>query len=372
MLNISIAFYTDAMPSNDAQVAAHFSSKRPVLGICLKRYSMLPNGVAIRRSTHVDIPVEIALPQFIHDDTMSDDGAAFGNFKLSLQSAVCHRGESVHSGHYVSLVRGQAPNAIGGDNAVEGSSNDRWMLFDDLAKERIKYVDIEKALKVESPYLLFYQVQPIDGGSENIGDGGQPPLYSSDGIDSGVAGLSPNNKGSKISRDELIKNTRSSFDGLSSDGQLERLSMTSERRLSVALTDTSTTSATQDHSMEVAFSSLPSGNGLLGGSRRDPKLGKRGSGSRPVSMIGGKRLSASFSQLASRLGKDRPEITINAVDPNKAQESSDPLVSESEASHISEASASGEENSKKRKSGHFALTKGKDKDGRPDRECKLM
>ena len=359
------------MPSNDAQVAAHFSSKRPVLGICLKRYSMLPNGVAIRRSTHVDIPVEIGLPQFIHDDTMSDDGAAFGNFKLSLQSAVCHRGESVHSGHYVSLVRGQAPNAKGGDNALEGSSNDKWMLFDDLAKERIKYIDIEKALKDESPYLLFYQVQPIGGESENIEVGGQPPSYSSDGKDSGYAGLSLNNKGSKSSNDELMKNTRSSFDGLSSDGQLGRPSMTSERRLSVALTDNSTTSAIQDHSVEVATSSLPSGNGHLGGSQRDPKAGKRGSGSRPVSMIGGKRLSASFSQLASRLGKDRPEITINAVDPNKAQALPDPSIDQSETSRMSDASVPEKDNSKGRHSGHF-LAKGKDKDGRPDRECRLM
>ena len=43
-----IPWYTDNMPSNDAQVAAHFSSTRPVLGICLKRYSIASNGTAVK------------------------------------------------------------------------------------------------------------------------------------------------------------------------------------------------------------------------------------------------------------------------------------------------------------------------------------
>ena len=49
-----IPWYTNNVPSNDAQVAAHFSSSRPILGICLKRYSMLPNGNAVKRETHID------------------------------------------------------------------------------------------------------------------------------------------------------------------------------------------------------------------------------------------------------------------------------------------------------------------------------
>ncbi|KAF1983434.1 cysteine proteinase [Aulographum hederae CBS 113979] len=147
-----IPWYTDNAPENDAQVAAHFSSKRPVLGICLKRYSMSDSGNAQKRDTFIDIPLEIGLPTFISERHMQED---FGNFKLVLQSVVCHRGSSLTSGHYISLVR-TADTRPGNDGPAP-----LWMRFNDLARDRVTYVDIKQALKDESPYLLFYQVQPI-------------------------------------------------------------------------------------------------------------------------------------------------------------------------------------------------------------------
>jgi Ubiquitin carboxyl-terminal hydrolase len=155
-----IPWYTDNTPSNDAQVAAHFSSKRPVLGLCLKRYAV-HSGRPVRLNTYIDIPVEIGLPHFIQDDHMTDNGTSFGNFKLSLRAVVCHRGTSVESGHYVALVSG----------TTEGSSPEdttHWMRFDDLAPERITLIDVHQALKEESPYLLFYQIMPIDGDPGKI------------------------------------------------------------------------------------------------------------------------------------------------------------------------------------------------------------
>ncbi|KAK4543104.1 hypothetical protein LTR36_005881 [Oleoguttula mirabilis] len=169
-----LPWYTDHLPTSDAQVAAHFSRKRPVLGICLKRYSYTMTGQATRRNTYVDIPLEIGVPNFVSDDSMQDDGPLVGNFRLMLQSVVCHRGVSVHSGHYITLCRGRASNAQhgGSENERRGSADsddaeDPWMRFDDLARERVSYVDIHQALKQETPYLLFYQVQPI-------GDDGHP------------------------------------------------------------------------------------------------------------------------------------------------------------------------------------------------------
>ncbi len=153
-----IPWYTDHAPSSDAQVAAHFSSKRPVLGLCLKRYAFR-NGKPVRLNTYIDIPVEIGLPHFIQDDHMSDDSAAFGNFKLSLQSAVCHRGSSTQSGHYVALVR---------STSSPESASSHWLRFDDLAPERITAIDIEKTLKEEMPYLLFYQITPVEGDPGQI------------------------------------------------------------------------------------------------------------------------------------------------------------------------------------------------------------
>lgn len=146
-----------------------------VPGICLKRYSVLPSGQAVRRNSYIDIPLEIALPHFIRDDTMFEDSPVFGNFKLCLQSAVCHRGKSVDSGHYISIVRspGAAMLPVNGSSSNVGSnasSADRWIRLDDLAKERVAFVEVEEFLQKESPYLLFYQVQPVDGNLGNTTD----------------------------------------------------------------------------------------------------------------------------------------------------------------------------------------------------------
>lgn len=164
-----IPWYTDNTPSNDAQVAAHFSSKRPVLGLCLKRYTFR-NGRPIRLGTYIDIPIEIGLPHFIQDDH-SEEGTMFGNFKLSLQSVVCHRGNSVDSGHYIALVRGTTRLTA---DSVEDTK--QWLRFDDLAPQRITMVDINTALREETPYLLFYQILPIeeDGGVKSDTDLSEP------------------------------------------------------------------------------------------------------------------------------------------------------------------------------------------------------
>ncbi|KAF2756133.1 cysteine proteinase [Pseudovirgaria hyperparasitica] len=172
-----IPWYTDNAPKSDAQVAAHFSAKRPILGICLKRYTMLSNGTPKRIDTFVDIPLEIALPHFVSDDRMDDEGPLFGNFKLSLQSVVCHRGRSVNSGHYISLVRGDArlPHERNvTDTSLPPYQSTQWFLFDDLASQRVKSIDIHEALRAESPYLLFFRVEPIN---DELARGSPPGYY---------------------------------------------------------------------------------------------------------------------------------------------------------------------------------------------------
>ncbi|KAF8463584.1 ubiquitin carboxyl-terminal hydrolase-domain-containing protein [Kalaharituber pfeilii] len=149
-----LPFYTEGLPNEHSSFTQHFATKRPVLGLCLKRYAWTPRGQPIRKDTKVEIPLEIPLPQFVSDDEMDADAPVYGNFKLVLKSAVCHRGNSVWSGHYIALVRG--------DDNPEGDAG-RWLRFDDLAAERVTYVDYEKAFDEEMPYLLFYQVAPIAG-----------------------------------------------------------------------------------------------------------------------------------------------------------------------------------------------------------------
>jgi len=145
---------------------------------------MTTNGKAIRLDTHVDIPVEIGLPHFIQDDQLDDDGPLYGNFKLSLQSVVCHRGSSVHSGHYIALVRG---------SPTQAEESKSWLRFDDLAPQRITAVDIEQALRDETPYLLFYQIMPIDGDPGHITTGEDvppSPISERNGSVSGISSLS--------------------------------------------------------------------------------------------------------------------------------------------------------------------------------------
>jgi len=304
------------MPNSDAQVAAHFSTKRPILGICLKRYSMLPNGNAVRRGTYIDIPLEIALPHFIHDDNMDENGAAFGNFKLSLQSVVCHRGEQVTSGHYVSLVRGRAPNASSEDAIRDDPEGDRWMLFDDLSKERIRYVDIQQALKDESPYLLFYQVQPIDGDPGNIEQGEKPPTYVSTGQDSLVISPALNHTATNATTatDASFETTRISLEEpipIESTSRTSWASDTksSDHRRSVAFTDESLTStANKPGTLD---GGARSGNASLAVSRRPSQSGRK---SRPNSQSGESRLSASFTRAIGKLTKERPEVSVAVAD----------------------------------------------------------
>lgn len=183
------AWYTAQIPQSDAQIA-NFASTRPILGICLKRYAMSSDGQPIRQNTPVDIPLQISLPHFIRDDKATDDAPPYGNFNMVLQSVVCHRGESLHSGHYITLIRGTAKKKdkeeserpSSSDSSLPEYSPERWIKFDDLARERVTYVDIEKALVEEMPYLLFYQVQPICPDEPPEEPSVLPPSYQDSGV----------------------------------------------------------------------------------------------------------------------------------------------------------------------------------------------
>jgi hypothetical protein len=313
------AWYTAQIPVNDAQVAAHFNSTRPVLGICLKRYAYTPEGQAIRQNTSIDIPLQIALPHFIQDDKSSDDGPLFGNFNLVLQSAVCHRGTSVHAGHYISLIRGTAkpkvedPNSTRRnsiDSELPAYSEDQWIMFDDLAPERVVYVDIEKFMEVEMPYLLFYQVQPICPDEPPVDLSNRPPSYQDSGIGMTVQEATPITTTMPDPFPKLSANigyfegqpkpseeprARLSFE----DAERPRKSLTlpdSSRRGSLAYTDASTASlpsAPVTPIEEVPSSRL---------SRAASRFGRRSangekSKSRPSSHVDEGRISATFSRL---------------------------------------------------------------------------
>lgn len=154
-------------PQTNSDVAKKFE-QRPVLGICLKRYVMTETGRPKRHNTFIDIPESLRLPHFMVGDGKNAEEELYGlntGYKLVLQSVICHRGDSVYSGHYIAFAR-VAPKVLTDNRRHEFDpppdyEEAQWVLFDDLEERRVTYVDdFKKALEKEMPYLLFYQMVP--------------------------------------------------------------------------------------------------------------------------------------------------------------------------------------------------------------------
>jgi hypothetical protein len=197
-----LPFYSDTKASDgnntESPISQHFANSRPVLGMCLKRYYWTEAGHPKRNGRMVIVPQVIHLPSFVADDR-DKDANVFGNFKLVLESAVFHRGNSLNSGHFVTLVA-ENPTVTAKDAArsttsltskrsllwrslstkkdssssqqddseevtgIDESTGRRWLLFDDLAEmgQKVQPANFEEVFKNECPYLLFYRMVKID------------------------------------------------------------------------------------------------------------------------------------------------------------------------------------------------------------------
>lgn len=351
----------------------------------MKRYSVLASGKAIRRNTHIDIPTEIGLPHFIQDDSMSEDGPLFGNFKLSLQAAVCHRGKSVHSGHYVSLVRSHAKDNF-------DSSGDRWLRLDDLDRDRVAFVDVQGFLQKESPYLLFYQVQPIEDeleiglgnrDSRNCAEAGGPPSYAvSESRDSGIADLSLSSHDSVDTPVESLDSNQSSSELKSPGEQGGRLNTVDESPQSITFTNP-TVGNTQQPNI-----APPHDRNLLAACFEDAKLSISDHRGRTTSaqVQDRKRLSRSLSRLAGKLAKEKPtEINPMLSDPDAMGASINSPAQQALKIHtgIAAATANGptrlkkeyiskEVSNKRSIEPSRRLVKGEHHIEKPERECSIM
>lgn len=379
-----IPWYTDNSASNDAQVASHFASVRPVLGICLKRYSVLPSGQPIRRDTHIDIPVDIGLPNYIQDDVISEHGPTSRQFKLSLQSAICHRGNSVDSGHYVSLTRCQEPTSgsIGSLSAgisSDGSVRERWMRFDDLAAERIAFVKVEEFLSKETPYLLFYQVQPV--GEEPVStvktpkpsDSEElPPYTESDNKTSAlVTPLGSHN--SLETKTGSAPFSRSSTDKWITKHELDDASIVVARPNSIVISDT----------LSEVGTTYPPSNKSINSSITDSKYltASADSRGRPASRGSDRRLSRSLSKFKGRLKKDKTDdSSAIIVDRVNGTGSNSPTTEASKINNQAQGNGEGKDKRKHKDvhggnttlDQHHRLVKVKKKPEKPDRECSIM
>lgn len=163
--------------------------QKPVVGICLKRYAMTATGTPKRHNTFIDIPDSLRLPHFMLADGSSDEEPDKLNmdYKLVLQSVICHRGNCLQSGHYISFAR-VAPKLLTSNRRHDFDpppdyEEAQWVQFDDLQTgRRVTYVDdIRRAFRQEMPYLLFYQVMPMyeEASCPSVeGVEEKPPSYS--------------------------------------------------------------------------------------------------------------------------------------------------------------------------------------------------
>ncbi|KAL8662581.1 MAG: hypothetical protein Q9168_008238 [Polycauliona sp. 1 TL-2023] len=313
----------------------------PAGGICLKRYSFHPNGQAKRNGTYIDIPQEIGLPHFIQDDNMAESGPLFGNFKLTLRSAICHQGTRVDSGHYISLVRTYDPKNPG---------EDRWIRHDDMAKERVAEVDIDKFLHRETPYLLFYQVVPIEGDPGNIAEGeievgqDQPPPYAQE--NGTVAGTKPEPRPNDLS-----------IEAEASDASQPRTSNSSGHRRSLLVTDSGSTIADTEPALRKSIEG--NGSNSQTASRRSSKAIGFGGPNGAVAQPEPNKLSASMSRWTGRLSKDKSD-------------NGPPIIPDGPSLEVRDGSGANSEGKLKKEKSKSRLQEARSKFEKPDRECILM
>ncbi|KAK0720649.1 ubiquitin carboxyl-terminal hydrolase-domain-containing protein [Lasiosphaeris hirsuta] len=423
---------SNSEPSSDAEVARHFN-QRPVVGICLKRYTMTEQGVPIRQNTMIDIPNSLRLPHFMVVDDVKSDQEAGGlsqEYKLELQSVVCHRGDSLHSGHYIAFAR-VAPKLLTDNRRHDNDpppdyEEAQWSKFDDLAiDDRVTYVDdIKQSLREEMPYLLFYQIVPMVDVSTTSTDGSvtEPPSYDElktmplanslsalSALDIGAEGTDPTSRSTSSYFDsttnlvhngpsirfsaEIERPSRHSLDeGLISAHPI--IDIDNSRRGSAALSEPAciNPSLTPEAPSPAITPQDETTAGRL--SRAAAKFAKTGSKSRPTSQAGEGRISLSISNLGSGLGFRRggSKEPLNTAAVIGAESLDEQVIVEEE-----EAANTKEKKEEKEPSHHYlhhnhthkkerTKSKSREKDekkdkgkskaskdsGVPDRECAVM
>ncbi|KAL8867847.1 MAG: hypothetical protein Q9174_005391 [Haloplaca sp. 1 TL-2023] len=313
-----------AQPSTDAQVADAFSQERPVLG---EKSSISSETLSLFAHEN---PRNLSE----EDDNMSEDAPLFGNFKIILQAAVCHRGTRVDQGHYIGLARTLDP---------QNPDRDVWMRHDDLAGERVAEVDIKKFLKDETPYLLFYQVVPLDGEAPSTAGSEfsalpDPPAYTP--WDSGI--------GVQTNAEEKTQS-------------LPRTSTSSDQNRSHIRTDMGSITP---------YTESPPRNSLeIDDSRRSSRTNAIAASDVSTVQADSNRFGASMSRLTGRRTKDKADNSGTSTNGITNGGSSLDVRTQSDTAEKSKLK---KEKSKSKLKDHHHLMKGKSKVQKPEKECILM
>lgn len=397
-------------PQNDHDVAMNLG-QRPVVGICLKRYGLNAQNYPMRLNTYIDIPDSLKLPHFmLADDThLEEDPNGFSTeYKLVLQSVVCHRGDSVYSGHYIAFSR-VAPKLLKDNRKHDFDpppdyEEPQWVKFDDLEYgNRVTYVeDLKKALKEEMPYLLFYQIVPVVdmASTEEADTEVEPPSYADSKTsvanstaaslsDSGLlssahaddsdyfenGGASPPRERTIRFSSEIERPPRLSFDDTTDDDEIRRGRQTPARTPDTASPAVTPGTTPGDESTRDRFS-------------RAAALFSNKSRSRPGSQAGEGRMSLTMNRLGGLIRtskeplRDPNSIAATVSAPPAPQGPPSGQVSARQSVDVPRPSFESESrlDLKEGKSEHLTprkhhthrRSKSKHKGEQPERECNLM
>jgi hypothetical protein len=362
-------------------------------------------GVPKRQNTFIDIPDSLRLPHFIVDDRHVEENGLSTDYKLVLQSVICHRGDSVHSGHYISFCR-VAPKLLTDNRRYDNDpppdyEEAQWVKFDDLADTRVTTVDdIKQSLKDEMPYLLFYQIVPIVDVTASSTDGtdAEPPSYDDTTLQLKIWDVSDTAHDKPL----ISRQSSSYFDNLSTlpstnasirfSSELERPSRQSlgddEGFLSVSRRGSVVYDNSSGHSPSVTPLEGPSPSVTPGEESTAHKLTRAaakfrgGSKSRPQSQAGEGRISLTMSRLSGlvRTSKEplrEPLRESTFIDPDEEFEIIN--ANGTTSKEIEKEKEHGKENGTlghRRGRSKPRLDRGKMKEGKgnkagdmPDREC---
>jgi hypothetical protein len=247
------------------------------------------------------------------------------------------------------------------------------MRFDDLAAERVTLVDIEQALKTESPYLLFYQILPISEDPAAVNIQHAPSSRASDG----------STLGDQLDFTDEVASDRPSVEITGPPEPITPTLANPPRRSSLAFSENSNPSGLQPNSIPSSSPRLApmeeeGTNSWRSFSRRGSRTTRSNPGSRAGSQTGENRISATFSRFAGRLSRDK--ITNDGF--NEAGEGDESALDIDEAmdemklgpgAHEKEKEKQGRGRTKDRERNKGkSKEKSKEKSRKPDRECTVM
>ncbi|KAI9274364.1 ubiquitin carboxyl-terminal hydrolase-domain-containing protein [Phascolomyces articulosus] len=148
--------------SIETQTPQNFPDWHLMLPIVLNRYRYDQQGNSHKIKTIIDIPEQIEFNRFVNRNTDYPVCGTCGRrveCVMRLQSAVCHKGDSVYSGHYIAYAK--ASNNT--DNLSTSDDNEIWLKFDDLdATKRVRTIigrhgTVQAELSRDA-YVVFYEL----------------------------------------------------------------------------------------------------------------------------------------------------------------------------------------------------------------------